>query len=77
MEPELQKDGIVTEEKEVPYSPMEYASPPDTRMTRAKWLACIALGLAYTTAFQQGACLGSIVQSINEALGVRSTSKLS
>jgi hypothetical protein len=42
----------------------------DTGMTRAKWLACFALGLSYTTAFQQGACLGAIVKSIDEALGV-------
>jgi hypothetical protein len=38
-------------------------------MTKAKWLACFALGLSYTTAFQQGACLGAIVKSIDEALG--------
>ena len=40
-----------------------------TEMTRAKWLALIALGLSYTTAFQQGACIGAIVKSIDEALG--------
>ncbi|RDI79439.1 hypothetical protein Vi05172_g10580 [Venturia inaequalis] len=38
-------------------------------MTRAKWLALIALGIGYTTAFQQGACIGAIVKSIDEALG--------
>lgn len=27
-------------------------------MTRAKWLALVALGIGYTTAFQQGACIG-------------------
>jgi hypothetical protein len=42
----------------------------ESGMTRAKWLACFALGLSYTTAFQQGACLGAIVKSIDEALGV-------
>jgi hypothetical protein len=42
----------------------------ESHMTRAKWLACLALGLSYTTAFQQGACLGAIVKSIDEALGV-------
>jgi hypothetical protein len=42
----------------------------ESGMTRAKWLACLALGLSYTTAFQQGACLGAIVKSIDEALGV-------
>jgi hypothetical protein len=26
----------------------------ETKMTKAKWLACFALGLSYTTAFQQG-----------------------
>lgn len=41
----------------------------ETHMTKAKWLACFALGLSYTTSFQQGACLGSIVKSIDEALG--------
>jgi len=44
----------------------EYIEP---RMTKAKWLACIALGISYTTAFQQGATLGAIVKSIDEALG--------
>src|ERR1700735_3839347 len=42
----------------------------ESGMTKAKWLACLALGLSYTTAFQQGACLGAIVKSIDEALGV-------
>jgi hypothetical protein len=41
----------------------------EAHMTKAKWLACFALGLSYTTAFQQGACLGAIVKSIDEALG--------
>jgi hypothetical protein len=44
----------------------DYIEP---RMTKAKWLACIALGISYTTAFQQGATLGAIVKSIDEALG--------
>jgi hypothetical protein len=34
-------------------------------MTRAKWLALIALGIGYTTAFQQGACIGvSYIQEL-------------
>jgi hypothetical protein len=41
----------------------------EARMTKAKWLACFALALSYTTAFQQGACLSAIVKSIDEALG--------
>ena len=45
----------------------EYIEP---RMTKAKWLACIALGISYTTAFQQGATLGAIIKSIDEALGM-------
>jgi len=38
-------------------------------MTRAKWLACIALGFGYTTAFQQHACTATIMRHINIALG--------
>jgi MFS family permease len=45
----------------------EYIEP---RMTKAKWLACIALGISYTTAFQQGATLGAIIKSIDIALGL-------
>jgi len=45
----------------------EYIEP---RMTKAKWLACIALGISYTTAFQQGATLGAIIKSIDQVLGM-------
>ncbi|KAF1812828.1 MFS general substrate transporter [Eremomyces bilateralis CBS 781.70] len=38
-------------------------------MTKAKWLACIALALGYTTTFQQFACTGSIVRHIDLELG--------
>lgn len=41
----------------------------EARMTKAKWLACIALGLGYTTSMQQATCLGAILRSINLALG--------
>jgi hypothetical protein len=41
----------------------------DSRMNKAKWLALFALGLSYMTAFQQSACIGAIVKSIDEALG--------
>jgi hypothetical protein len=41
----------------------------DSRMNKAKWLALFALGLSYMTAFQQGACIGAIIKSIDEALG--------
>ena len=45
----------------------------EVRMTKAKWLACLALGISYTSAVQQGACLGAIVKSIDEALGMSDT----
>jgi hypothetical protein len=39
-------------------------------MTKAVWLACIGLGLAYTTAFQQNACTTAIVKHIDDELGI-------
>jgi hypothetical protein len=42
---------------------------PDSSMNKAKWLACIALCLAYTTAYQQNACTAAILKQIDEALG--------
>lgn len=44
-------------------------SQGESRMTKAKWLACIALGLSYTTAFQQHACTATILKHIDDALG--------
>lgn len=41
-----------------------------TTMNKEKWLACIALCLAYTTAFQQNSCTGAILKQIDEALGM-------
>jgi hypothetical protein len=41
-----------------------------TTMNKEKWLACIALCLAYTTAFQQNSCTGAILKHIDEALGM-------
>lgn len=41
----------------------------DTGMNRAKWLACISLCLAYTTAYQQSACTSAILKHIDEKLG--------
>lgn len=38
-------------------------------MTRAKWLACAALALSYSTSFQQNACTATIVKHIDAALG--------
>jgi hypothetical protein len=40
-----------------------------SHMTKAKWLACIALGFSYTTAFQQNACTAAIVKHIDSELG--------
>jgi hypothetical protein len=41
----------------------------EAEMNKAKWLALFALGTAYMTAVQQGACIGMIVKSIDIALG--------
>jgi nicotinamide riboside transporter PnuC len=40
-----------------------------TSMSKTKWLACIALCICYTTAFQQHMCTSSIVKHIDAALG--------
>lgn len=48
---------------------IDHPSHPETRMTRVKWLACIALSLSYTTAFQQNACTAAIVKHIDAELG--------
>jgi hypothetical protein len=45
-------------------------SPGEPGMTYAKWMACIALALAYTTSFQQGACMATILNYINIELGI-------
>jgi MFS family permease len=41
----------------------------DSRMNVTKWMACIALGLSYTTAIQQHSCTATIVKHIDIALG--------
>jgi hypothetical protein len=41
----------------------------DSRMSFAKWMACFALGLSYTTAIQQHSCTATIVKHIDIALG--------
>jgi hypothetical protein len=41
----------------------------ETRMNKAKWLACVALCLAYTTAYQQNSCTSAILKHIDEKLG--------
>jgi hypothetical protein len=42
----------------------------ETTMNKAKWLACVALCLAYTTAYQQNACTSAILKHIDEKLGI-------
>jgi hypothetical protein len=82
---ELEKEAAANGGAEVAASPSKELAPSDDatpsakddeeyvepRMTKAKWLACIALGISYTTAFQQGATVGAIIKSIDEALGAR------
>jgi hypothetical protein len=41
----------------------------ETTMNKAKWLACVALCLAYTTAYQQNSCTSAILKHIDEKLG--------
>jgi hypothetical protein len=64
---------VHVEDKTLDSPPSETALPVlpqgEAHMTKAKWLAAIALTLAYTTAFQQGACIGGILKSIDEKLG--------
>jgi hypothetical protein len=43
---------------------------PQKTMTKAIWLACIALCLSYTTAFQQNSCTAAIVKHIDAELGM-------
>lgn len=53
-------------------STQDYLTRMETRgrMTKAKWLACVGLCLAYTTSYQQNACTAAIVKSIDEKLGM-------
>ncbi|GAB7358595.1 hypothetical protein MBLNU230_g2655t1 [Neophaeotheca triangularis] len=41
----------------------------DGSMNKTKWLACVALCLSYTTAYQQNACTAAIVNHINAEIG--------
>lgn len=45
----------------------------EAQMNKEKWLALFALGTAYMTAVQQGACIGMIVKSVDIALGTSQT----
>ena len=48
----------------------DIADPAVARMTLAKWLACIALGTCFTTAYQQNLTTSAIVKHIDNALGM-------
>ena len=51
----------------------EPVSQPETRMTKAKWLACIALCISYSTAYQQNAVTAAIAKHIDDELGKDTT----
>jgi hypothetical protein len=61
--PQLEKADISSNDED------EIARPQKAVMTKAIWLACIALCLSYTTAFQQNACTAAIVKHIDAELG--------
>ncbi|KAF2403608.1 MFS general substrate transporter [Trichodelitschia bisporula] len=65
-----EKDRVRTVEH-TPSLDGEGLEPVETNggMTRAKWLACIALCFSYTTSFQQNSCTAAILKQIDEALG--------
>jgi hypothetical protein len=48
-----------------------------TKMSSTAWIACIALCICYTTAFQQHMCTSSIVKHIDAALGMIFTTHFS
>jgi hypothetical protein len=66
---ELKKDGVDQIELVASNTSSNEENAERAHMTTTKWLALIALGLSYMTAFQQGACTAAIVKSIDEALG--------
>ena len=70
---DLNKTSVITTKATGEASHVESLEVPDAhaeiRMTKAKWLACIALSLSYTTAFQQNACTAAIVKHIDAELG--------
>jgi hypothetical protein len=49
--------------------PQDSALDRGPTMNKTKWLACIALGFSYTTAFQQNSCTAAIVKHIDAELG--------
>jgi hypothetical protein len=81
---EFYKDGATTTKIERASSSNSnennrMAQQPEVKqqtMTKAVWLACIGLGLAYTTAFQQNACTTAIVKHIDDELGKAFSNKV-
>jgi hypothetical protein len=71
---EFYKDNGTTAQVERASSDSSNNTPAGKQptMTKAIWLACIGLGLAYTTAFQQNACTSAIVKHIDDELGISS-----
>jgi hypothetical protein len=69
----VENEKLHTIETAAPRSDSEDEPPlarAQTTMTKTKWLACIALCLCYTTAFQQNACTSAIVKHIDAELGM-------
>jgi hypothetical protein len=84
IEPKSEPEGVVLNEKpttqnvdNVSSSSVVTQQNSGTTMNKAKWLACLALCLAYTTAVQQNACTSAILKQIDEKLGTHSTTALS
>jgi hypothetical protein len=68
---EYYKDnGTTTQVERASSSSTNNVGERQQTMTKAVWLACIGLGLAYTTAFQQNACTTAIVKHIDDELGM-------
>jgi hypothetical protein len=66
---ELHKKAIVENIDDVSSGGEVALQRAETTMNKAKWLACVALCLAYTTAYQQNACTSAILKHIDEKLG--------
>jgi hypothetical protein len=70
---ERQKEGTVETTERVggeEHSLDDVPQVVDNRMNLTKWMACVALGLSYTTAIQQHSCTATIVKHIDIALGM-------
>jgi hypothetical protein len=70
MDDKLRATTIHVEKADSSKSGSDANVAPQQTMTKAVWLACIALCLAYTTAFQQSSCTNAIVKHIDTELGM-------